>query len=107
MEGEGGYHPPETQQPEVPVVREGLSAIVLPELGKLNTRSRDFEPVSEQETMDKLNNWLEGLNKQALHERSCYKPQSRCSIRRHFALEPFPVRVFACHFGSYSFCLSM
>jgi len=42
----------------------------------------------------------------ALNERSCYKPQSRGSIRRHFALVPFPIRVFARHFGSSSFCLS-
>src|SRR5262249_17394157 len=67
MSEQQGYVPPEgQQQPEVPIVREGLSAIVLPELGKLNPRNRNYEPVSEQETMDKLNTWLEGLNRQGV-----------------------------------------
>jgi hypothetical protein len=43
----------------------------------------------------------------ALNERSCYKPQSRCSIRRHFTLVPFPIRVFARHSQIYILLLEV
>src|SRR5947209_18881064 len=44
--------------------------------------------------------------KQTLNERSCCEPQKSHFLRRHFAPIPFPVRLFARHFGSYSFRVS-
>jgi hypothetical protein len=50
---------------EVPVVKEGLSAIVLPEIGKRD-QFHDLGPVSQEEVLSTLNSFLEKLNQQGV-----------------------------------------
>lgn len=51
---------------ETPIIKEGLSAVVLPEMGKRNHFDELF-PEPEAEALGKLNAFLEGLNAQGVN----------------------------------------
>ena|SRR5260221_12651632 len=56
--------PEDESTPEVPQLRDGLSAVVMPDLVERDRDGVEIRPLSEDKAMARLNNFLGGLNRQ-------------------------------------------